>query len=155
MTGCFHIDADTPTGTCAVVVVDKNRTLCANLAAACKYDSKHMEENIDKVKNASLIYSTSFFITSNKEALKTLARTAHECGIPFAFNLSAVFLMQIELPTVLEVLEYADYVFANEDEADAFAKTQNIEGANRVEIAKALANFKKQNPDRPRVAIVT
>ena len=31
-----HID-DEPTGSCAVVVVDKDRSLCANLAAACKY----------------------------------------------------------------------------------------------------------------------
>lgn len=35
--GNFCKDPVEVTGTCAVVVVDKERTLCANLAAACKY----------------------------------------------------------------------------------------------------------------------
>ena len=35
--GNLHRVDDVPTGTCAVVVVDKDRSLCANLAAACKY----------------------------------------------------------------------------------------------------------------------
>lgn len=35
--GYFCKDETEVTGTCAVVVVNKERTLCANLAAACKY----------------------------------------------------------------------------------------------------------------------
>jgi len=56
---------------------------------------------------------------------------------------------------VLKALEHADYVFANEDEAAAFGTAQGMEGAPLLEIAKAMARFKKSNTKRPRVAIVT
>ena len=65
VTGNFHKDTETPTGTCAVIVVNKERTLCANLAAACKYKIEHLHNNMDALRNAALIYSSSFFITSN------------------------------------------------------------------------------------------
>lgn len=153
--GNFHKDKETPTGTCAVVVVDKERTLCANLAAACKYSSEHLEANMDALKNAKLIYTTGFFITSNVSALMSVAKFATENDVPMGFNLSAVFLMMFELQNVLNALEHADYVFANEDECDQFAKTQNMEGAARVDVAKALAGWKKANEKRPRIAIIT
>ena len=121
--GNFHKDAETPTGTCAVVVVDKERSLVANLAAACKYDITHLRNNMDQLKNAKLIYSTSFFITSSPESLMEVGKYASDNNVPFAFNLSAVFLLQFELANVLAALEHADYIFANEDEAAEFAKT--------------------------------
>jgi len=121
--GKFHKDAETPTGTCAVIVVDKERSLVANLAAACKYDIAHLRNNMDDLKNAKLIYSTSFFITSSPESLREVGQFASDNNVPFAFNLSAVFLLQFELANVLAALEHADYIFANEDEAAEFART--------------------------------
>lgn len=150
----FH-KAEEPTGTCAVVVVDKDRTLCANLAAACKYSTEHLEKNFDAIKNAKFIYTTSFFITSNVEALMKVAKYATENDIPMGFNLSAVFLLQFELPNVVAALEHADYLFANEDEAAEFAKTQSMEGADLKDVAKCMAKFKKANTKRPRIAVVT
>lgn len=93
MTGNFHKDAETPTGTCAVLVVNKDRTLCANLAAACKYDIAHLRNNMDSLRKAKMIYSTSFFITSSPESLKEVGQFASDNNVPFAFNLSAVFLL--------------------------------------------------------------
>ena len=61
----FHKCTEAPTGSCGVIVVDKERTMVANLAAACKYDHEHLNKNLEYLKNSSLIYSTSFFITSN------------------------------------------------------------------------------------------
>jgi len=70
------------------------------------------------------------------------------------FNLSATFLLQFELNKVLKALEFADYVFCNEDEADVFAETQKLKGG-RHEVAKVLCKWKKANKSRTRVAIVT
>jgi sugar/nucleoside kinase (ribokinase family) len=53
-------------------------------------------------------------------------------------------LIQFFLDTVLAALEHADFVFANEDEADAFAASQKIEGG-RAGVAKALSGWKKSN----------
>ena len=153
--GNFDKNEDTATGTCAVVVVEKERTLCANLAAACKYSTTHLETNWGTLKSAKMIYTTSFFITSNVEALMKVANFANENDVPLGFNLSAVFLLQFELANVLPALECADYVFANEDEAAEFAKTQGMEGADLKDVAKAIACWKKNNSKRPRVCIIT
>ena len=155
VTGNFHKTAESKTGTCAVIVVNQERTLCANLAAACEYQLDHLHANLEAVRTASLIYSTSFFITSNPAALHEVAKLASDSDIPFAFNFSAVFLLQFELENVLKALVHADYIFANEDEAAAFGKTQNMEGAPLQEIAKVMAKWEKSNTKRPRVAIVT
>ena len=45
------------------------------------------------LQSAKLIYSTSFFITSNKEALLEVGKYASDNDVPFGFNLSAVFLI--------------------------------------------------------------
>jgi adenosine kinase len=93
ISGNFSYCEDAPTGTCAVIVKDKERTLCANLAAACKYNIDHLHNNMDALRNASIIYSTSFFITSNPAALQEVGQFASDNNIPFGFNLSAAFLI--------------------------------------------------------------
>lgn len=40
--GYFHIDENTPTGTCAVIIHKLERTLVANLAACLKYPTEHL-----------------------------------------------------------------------------------------------------------------
>jgi adenosine kinase len=109
---------------------------------------------MDTLKNAKIIYTTSFFITSNKEALLNVAQFATDNDVPFGYNLSAVFLLQFELDTVLKAIEHADYLFANEDEAAEFGKSQSIEGGLH-EVAKSLAKWKKTKQNRPRVVILT
>jgi adenosine kinase len=93
ITGNFSKDESNPTGTCAVLVVDKERTLVANLAAACNYNIEHLRANMESLRKAKIIYSTSFFITSNKEALLEVGKFASDNNVPFGFNLSAVFLI--------------------------------------------------------------
>lgn len=67
--GNFHKDETTPTGTCAVIIVNNERTLCANLAACVKYPTHHLKENMEYLEKAKLLYTSCFFITSNNEAL--------------------------------------------------------------------------------------
>ncbi len=67
--GNFHQDKETPTGTCAVIVHEKERSLCANLAACLKYPLEHLTSNMKALEVSKFIYSTSFFITSNFQAL--------------------------------------------------------------------------------------
>lgn len=152
--GNFHYSTEAGTGCCGVIVHNKERCLVANLAAACKYKIEHLHENMDQYRNASLIYATSFFITSNPQALHELAQFASDNSIPFALNFSAVFLLMFELENVLKALRHADFVFCNEDEAAAFGKTQNMEGQSNQEIAKVMAKWEKSN-NRMRTAIVT
>jgi adenosine kinase len=91
--GYFHKDETTPTGTCAVIIKNKDRAMCANLGACVKYPKQHLLDNIEIVKRASLIYTTAFFITSNYEALLEVAKLAAESNKPLGYNLSAGFLI--------------------------------------------------------------
>ena len=54
----------------------KDRTLCANLAAACKYSIDHLANNLKELDKAKIIYTTSFFITSSNESLQKVANYA-------------------------------------------------------------------------------
>lgn len=69
--------------------------------------------------------------------------------------MSACFLIQFNTESVNTILEYADYVFCNEDEAKCFADTNKIEYTNLKDVALAISKWKKVNAKRPRVAIIT
>jgi len=153
--GHFSIDQETPTGSCAVLVHKKERTLCANLAACVKYRVEHLAANLHILEKAAFLYTSAFFITSNYEALLNYARFAAEHNKPLGYNLSACFLIQFNTDKVNAVLEYADYVFCNEDEAKCFAEINKIEFTNFMDIAVAISKWKKINTKRPRVAIIT
>lgn len=152
--GVFYKDSGEQTGTCGVVVHEKERSLCANLSAACKYATQHLNDNMNYFQNAKLIYTSSFFITSNNEALEQIGAFAAANNIPLAYNLSATFLIQFNGAQVDNGLKNCDYIFANEDEADLWGETKGLE-KDRAQIALALAQFEKTNKNRHRVAIVT
>jgi len=146
--GMFYKESGIQTGTCGVVVHQKERALCANLSAACKYATSHLEANMAELQAAKLIYTSSFFITSNNEALQKVGKYAADNNVPLVFNLSATFLIQFSLNEVLAGLENADYVFANEDEADLWGTTMKLESTDRKDVAIALAKYKKTNAAR-------
>lgn len=100
---------------------------------------------MDTVKTASILYTTGYFITSNVEALMTVAKYACESNTPLGFNLSATFLIEFSTKAVNDALEYADYVFCNEDEGACYAKTNGVEYTNLLEVASSIALSKKAN----------
>lgn len=155
VTANFSKTTETPTGTCAVVVVGGERALCANIAAAAKYPTSHLDNSMAFLEKAKFIYSTSFFITSNFEALIKIGKYCAENDKPFGYNLSAIFLLQFFKDQLMEALSYSDYIFANEDEADAFAKAMDQEGATRTQVAEMLVKATKVNSKRTRMSIIT
>lgn len=153
--GYFSIDEETPTGSCAVLIHHKERTLCANLAACVKYKAEHLAANLAVLEKTSFLYTSAFFITSNYEALKSYAQFASEHDKPLGYNLSACFLIQFNTEQVNTILEHADYVFCNEDEAKCFAETNKIPFTSLKDVAVAISKWKKVNTKRPRISIIT
>jgi len=151
----LSVDAETPTGSCACIIVGKERGLCANLAASCKYPTSHLNENMAYLASAKIVYATAFFITSNVEAMRQVGRYCAENDKPMAFNIAAPFLLFTNYDDVLDAIEHADYVFCNEDEASTFAEKQGFKAEDRAGAAKFMATFKKANTKRNRIAVVT
>jgi len=152
----YLVDDKLPTGTCAVCIVDTERSLCANLGAAEAYKKSHFEsaEIQATVKKAQLYYSTGFFLTHSPDVLVALGEIAAQQNKPFVFNLAAPFIIEFFWERVAAVLPFVDVVICNEDEALCLGKTQKW-GNDFNEIAKKLSDLPKKNSSRHRMVIFT
>lgn len=146
-----------PTGTCAVLITGKERSLCANLAAANCFSSSHIEEPENKklIEIAQYIYISGFFLTVSSETIQTVAKHALENNKMFMMNLSAPFLCEFYKKEMMAALPYVDILFGNETEADAFAKANNLQTTDRKEIALLIAQMEKYNTTRKRIVVIT
>eukprot|EP01083_Nonionella_stella_P245148 852468_1 len=88
----FMKDDKTATGTCAVCITDKERSLVANLAAANNFKINHCSNDKAKamISTAKVIYTAGFFITVSVD---TMLMLGEECkkdkNKMYCINLSA------------------------------------------------------------------
>lgn len=149
-------DETTPTGTCAVLVKDGDRSLIANLAAANNFKKTHLEtpEAEAIYSAAKFYYMAGFFLTVSVESLVHVAEHALANDKTFCLNLSAPFIIDFFGDQVATAMEYADYLFCNESEAATYAKKHDL-GEDLKEVALKVAALPKKNGDRPRTVIFT
>ena len=102
-----------------------------------------------------MLYSSSFFISSNYAALSEMAEYASSNNKPFGYNLSAVFLIACHTKEVNQIIEHSDFVFGNEDEGKAYGEINKIPFESLKDVAVAIAKSKKANLNRPRVLVIT
>jgi len=152
----YLIDKEKPTGTCAVLINSKERSLVANLGAAESYKMDHFQskEIQDIISKAKFYYCTGFFLTHSPHALVELGKHAASNNKTFAMNLSAPFLINYFWDQMSSVLPYADIIFCNEDEA-ANLGTKLGWGTDLPTIAAKLADFAKVNQQRKRTIVFT
>eukprot|EP00794_Sanderia_malayensis_P016310 gene16310-17954_t len=153
----YQVDESTPTGTCAVLITDKNRSLVANLGAANNFKKSHIEkpENVEIMNNAQYIYVGGFFLTVSPETIIILAKHAASSNKHFMMNLSAPFLCQFFKEPMMQAMPYIDVLFGNETEALTFAKEQNFQTESIEEIALKMSQLEKVNKDRSRMVVIT
>ena len=140
------------TSACAILVHQKERTMCCDLAAAKSYSFDHMKANMDAMSDAKIIYTTSYFMFSSFDIMMHALNFALEKRIPVGFNLSAEYTILFEFEKIKQSIEFSDFVFANEHEAAAYGKKEGI--SDLKEVAMKIASHKKLN-NKPRVAIIT
>ena len=156
----YHVDADTPTGRCGVVISGHDRSLCTDLAAANLYKADHLRSPAiwSLVQNARYFFVGGYHLTVCPEAAQLLAEHAAEHNKVFALSLSAPFIPMV-FKSQLDALEpYWDYVIGNEAEAAQWAVSQGLENADKLsleEIAKIMALRPKKNTSRPRTVVIT
>ncbi|CAH1136160.1 unnamed protein product [Ceutorhynchus assimilis] len=146
-----------PSGTCAVLVTDHHRSLCANLGAANCFTIDHIRkpENKKLVDNAKFYYISGFFLTVSPPSIMEVAKVALANDRPLIMNLSAPFICQFYKEPLMQVLPYVDVVFGNETEAETFAQEQDFGTKDIKEIALKICKLPKQNEKRSRVVVLT
>jgi len=152
----YLVDKEAPTGTCAVLICQKERSLVANLGAANNYKKSHFDsaEIQQIVQSVSFFYITGFFLTVSPETMVAVGEHAVANNKTFLINLSAPFLIDFFWDKMSSVLPYADVIFANENEAQAFGKKQGWP-EDLVEIGQRLAVWEKKNTAKPRTVVFT
>nr|XP_034314455.1 adenosine kinase 2 isoform X1 [Crassostrea gigas] len=152
----FQYTDKEPTGTCAVIVTEKYRSMCANLAAANCFTEEHLEtpENWKLVEKAQYYYIAGFPLTVSPSTVIRIAKHAQASGKVFTMNLSAPFLCQFFKEPMLKTLPYVDILFGNETEAETFAKENNFGTTNIAEIALKIAELPKED-NKPRTVVIT
>lgn len=159
---CLYQTSDKPTGTCAVLVQDAERSLVASLAAAEQFKVTHWSEPTQQaaMNSASVFYMASFFLTHSADSAELIGKHASNNGKIFCVNLAAPFLVDFFGAAVDATMPYVDFLFGNETEAASLAKAKGWldasgEPVSTEECARRAARFPKANGSRPRVVVFT
>eukprot|EP00824_Muranothrix_gubernata_P018141 TRINITY_DN37048_c0_g1_i1.p1 TRINITY_DN37048_c0_g1~~TRINITY_DN37048_c0_g1_i1.p1 ORF type:complete len:344 (-),score=66.08 TRINITY_DN37048_c0_g1_i1:60-1091(-) len=153
----YLVDPTEATGTCAVLVNGKERSLIANLGAANLYKSSHLSSPTvwSLVEAAQFFYFSSFFLTHGLESAVMVCKHAVENNKTIIGNLAAPFLIEFFKEHLFQVFPYWDFIFGNEAECMAFGKTLGL-GTEVKEIALKMTTFgEKLNSRRHRVVVIT
>eukprot|EP01027_Heterolobosea_sp_BB2_P020370 GEZU01029066.1.p1 GENE.GEZU01029066.1~~GEZU01029066.1.p1 ORF type:complete len:349 (+),score=172.27 GEZU01029066.1:88-1134(+) len=153
----YYVDESTPTGTCACCIVDKERALITNLAAANNYKHSHLltPELQNLLNQSKILYSSGFFLTVSPESSVYLGQHAAEHNKIYCTNISAIFIAEFFKDQFLKTLPYADFLFGNEEEAKALGKAMQLGTDDVAEIAKKISLYEKVHTKRPRHVVFT
>ena len=152
--GIYQIDEATPTGTCACLIDNKERSLVANISAANNFKIDFLRENWAAVESCKFYYSAGFFLTVGPDCMVEVGKHCEEQGKECMMNLSAPFLIQFFKDQMMSVMPYTTHVFCNELEAETFSDTHEFGTKDLAEIAKKIAAL-PQNNGRNRRCIIT
>jgi len=155
----YQINKEVKTGTCAALIHNHHRSLVADLAAANTITVAHIEtpENVALIEKAKFFYVSGFFLTppGGLPSILKVAEHAAKNNKIFSMNLAAPFVLEFFFANFKAALPYVDNLFANKEEAKAYAKASGLNTENLEEIALHLAVAEKVNKAQPRLVIIT
>lgn len=151
----YMVQNDVQTGTCAVLIHKKERSLIAALGASEKYDISHFQssELVPVLNSVKFMYATGFVLTHSPNVVLEMGKLAVKDGKSFSMNLSAPFLIQFFWDKFEPALRYTDLVFGNESEAAELGKKLGW-GENLDEVAKKLSEYPTEG-SRGRTVVFT
>jgi adenosine kinase len=150
--------ASQPTGKCAVLVVDGERSLVASLGAAEHYSLEHARANWAVVESARVFYISSFFMTHSAAVILAVARHSAEAQKRFVMNLAAPFIVQVPpfKAALMEAMPYIDVLVGNESEAAAFAASEGWPAELPLaEVARRICGLPKASGHCGRTVVIT
>lgn len=155
----YMVDSSTPTGKCAVTILDKERSLTTELSAANNYKASHVQEpaQMKVLESAKVVYSAGFFITVSPESMDIASEKMLEKRGTYCLNLSAPFIVQVPpfRAQLEKLLPATDYLFGNETEAQAYAEAVGWDTTDVEFIATRLSLVPMKGDKRPRKVVIT
>jgi adenosine kinase len=155
----YMVDKSTPTGKCAVTILDKERSLTTELSAANNYKASHLQEPAQMaiLESAKVVYSAGFFITVSPESMDIASEKMAEKKGTYCLNLSAPFIVQVPpfRACLEQTLPACDYLFGNETEAQAYAEAVGWESTDVEFIATRLSLIPSAAGKPPRKVVIT
>jgi len=145
------------TGSCAALITGHDRSLVTSLGAALKFSHKFMlqEENWKIVEKAEVIYIGGFTFDVSVQTIEILCKHAAEKNKILVMNLSAPFLIKYFTDKKLNILQYVDVLFGNQDEAAALAKGLKLGTTTAISTARKVMALPKLNEKRKRSVVFT
>jgi adenosine kinase len=155
----YMVDKSTPTGKCAVTILDKERSLTTDLNAANNYKASHLQEpaQMQVLEGAKVVYSAGFFITVSPESMDIASEKTIEKKTTYCLNLSAPFIVQVPpfRAQLEKLLPATDFLFGNETEAQAYAEAVGWETKDVEFIATRLSLVPMKGDKPPRKVVIT
>merc|ERR1712110_535332 len=106
------------------------------------------------LNSSVVVYLSGDFVASSPEATLEIARCAVEKGKLVAISLGSTVICQFHKQTILQLLQYVDYVFANEDQILTLARETGIKDSDDLEKStQAISRMPKINSSRRRLVI--
>ncbi|KAH9580175.1 Carbohydrate kinase PfkB [Trypanosoma melophagium] len=146
-----------PTGSCAVCITGKERTLVANLAAANCLSADHVSSaTVQKhLEESNLTYFTGFTLTLDVNYVLRAAKKTREAGGIFMMNLSAPFIIEFFGAQLDQVLPYVDVIFGNEMEAHTLSRVKGWDLHSVTAIAERAVQELPYTGKRGRLVVFT
>ncbi|CAL8102167.1 unnamed protein product [Calicophoron daubneyi] len=146
------------TGKCAVLLQNHHRSMVTHLGACKELTLDYVERKDvwEYVERAHVYYVAGFAINACFDALLRIGAHSQANGKLFCFNLSAPFLQMFYTKEVDALLPYADILFANRAEFDAYVMAHNLPENEIENNLRYLANIPRiSNVSRKRIVVIT
>jgi adenosine kinase len=155
----FEYHEDKPTGTCACLIVDAERSLLANLGAAVDLSMAHVGSKAvaEEIERSTLFYCEGFYLNTVSSPQNALLVGQHCIDFDkcFTFNLSAPYLCHIFKDRWTEIMPYIDILFGSRIDAEAFCEANGWDMQDIKDIMRRIADLPKRNAGRPRIVVIT
>jgi sugar/nucleoside kinase (ribokinase family) len=136
-----QIKGDGVTGKCIVMVTDDaERTMNTYLGITSDFSEQDL--HLDELKNSEYLYIEGYLVTSDvsRNAAIKARKIASEHGVKTAFTFSDPAMVTYFKDGVSEIIgDGVDVLFCNEEEAQTYTDTSNLDDA-----IKALSNIAKK-----------
>ena len=149
------IPGDT-TGICLVISHKRDRAHITELGASTKISNEYFKRVEQYFMNVKLIFTELYILPDQKQLSFALAELGLSNEKVYGFNLPSREFFKKYMQDIIEMISYADIVFANYDEAIDFCTYFGLNNQHSLDvIIKQLVSLPKKNVNKNRVFVIT